>query len=59
MHKFKDSFWGPTVSFTHKQRARFFRDTVDELGVLDDSVKKFLLGDGGAAGEATLLLPTV
>ncbi len=47
------------VGVTHKQRAWFFWDTVDELSVLDDSVEKFLLGDGGAAGDATLLFLTV
>lgn len=33
-------------SDTHKQSTRFFRNTVDELSVLDDAVQEFFLGDG-------------
>lgn len=51
--------WLDGQVLTHKQRAGFFGDPVDELRVLDDPVEELLLSDGGAPRQVSLLVATV
>lgn len=51
-----DSLSFTSPGFTHEQRAGFFGDPVDELGVLNDSVQQLLLGDGRTPGHVSLVV---
>lgn len=45
--------------FTYEQRAGFFGDTVDELGVLNDTIQQFLLRDGQTPRQVSLVIGAV
>lgn len=59
LQEFEDPFLTRQSSSTHKQRAGFFGDPVDELRMLDDPVEELLLSDGGTPRQVSLVVATV